>query len=210
MGSHQDFNELTHGITFRNQWGWQQRSVLAIKGKTPGSKPRTFLWWAFFCLLRPRGVRAPVPWRLVRTPRVSRHFAASRKHKLQTTTSYLRSAQSLIFPTPLDSGIPLVTGTTCVQKGGAPQGRPCGRSVNEGAVERGTMTAVCKTTTRTGTLFPTPLDDGTVTPHEHKARRRAVEERNARNVQYAPGSQDQHLPAAYAPLQLAAQVYERR
>ena len=53
MGSHQDFNELTHGITFRIQWGWQQRSVLAIKGKTPGSKPRTFLWWAFFasCVL---------------------------------------------------------------------------------------------------------------------------------------------------------------
>ena len=37
---------------------------------------------------------------------------------------------------------------------------------------RETMAAVCKSTTRTGTLFPSPLDDGTVTPHEHKARRK--------------------------------------
>src|SRR5260221_3236217 len=65
----------------------QQRRVLAIKGKTPGSKPRTFLW-AFFCLLRPRGVRVPVPQRLVRTPRASRRAAANPKHYLPTCTSF--------------------------------------------------------------------------------------------------------------------------
>jgi hypothetical protein len=81
----------THGnIYFRSQnfpWGGQQRRVLAIQGKTPGSKPPTFfLVWAFFCLLRRRGVRVPVPQQLVRTPRASGRVAASPRHYLRTFT----------------------------------------------------------------------------------------------------------------------------
>ena len=58
--------------------------------------------WAFLCLLRPRGVRVPVPWRLVETPRVSRHLAVP----------YLRDycAHQEFFPTtPLDNVIPLAS-----------------------------------------------------------------------------------------------------
>ena len=94
----------THGnIYFCSQnfpWGGQQRRVLAIQGKTPGSKPPTFfLVWAFFCLLRRRGVRAPVPQRLVRTPRASGRVAASPRHYLRTftpstTTNYCYSSSS--------------------------------------------------------------------------------------------------------------------
>jgi hypothetical protein len=98
------FNELTHVYIFFS-WGGQQRRVLAIEGKTPGSKPRDLsISWAFFCLLRPRGVRVPVPWRLVRTPRVSGHVAAARNTQL-----YLLQSFANFFPTPLDNVIPFVS-----------------------------------------------------------------------------------------------------
>ncbi|KAI0263874.1 hypothetical protein BGY98DRAFT_1045095, partial [Russula aff. rugulosa BPL654] len=48
-----------------------------------GSKPRDLSTSWDFSLLRSRGVRVPVPWRLVRNPRVSVHLtAARRKHYL--------------------------------------------------------------------------------------------------------------------------------
>jgi hypothetical protein len=40
--------------------------------------------WAFSGLLRPRGIRAPVPRRLVKTPRVSRYLAAAPQKRLST------------------------------------------------------------------------------------------------------------------------------
>jgi hypothetical protein len=103
-----------------------------------------------FRLLRPRGVRAPVPWRLVRTPRVSRHFAASRKRN--------RSRP----------------GRLACRQGVHRKAVRVWWSVNEGAVERGTMTTVCKSTTQTVTLFPTPLDDGTITRGQGEERTQCI------------------------------------
>ena len=86
--SHQQPSKINKIIyIFRNRVGGQQRRVPAIEGKTPGSKPRDLsMRWAFFCLLRPRGVRVPVPWQLVRTPRVSGLVAAAPKPAIYTTT----------------------------------------------------------------------------------------------------------------------------
>ena len=90
------FNELTHGlkyIYFTELVGKQEMRVPAIKGKTPGSKPRDLsISWAF-CLLRPLGVRVPVPCQLVRTPRVSGHVPAAPKY-------YSIYASSLLFSNP--------------------------------------------------------------------------------------------------------------
>jgi hypothetical protein len=81
-GSHQDFRkELTQGVIyiFRTPGVGSSDASRPLKARRPGKNLGTFLWLGFFCLLRPRGVRVPVPWRLVRTPRVSRHVAAARK-----------------------------------------------------------------------------------------------------------------------------------
>jgi hypothetical protein len=139
MGSHLDFNELTHGITFRNRWGWQQRSVLAIKGKTPGSKPRTFLWWAFFasCVLEVYECQSPGD---------SSELPGYLDTSLQAENTAARDRDDL----RADRG--------CIARPSVSGGR------STRVQSRETMTAVCKSTTRTGTLFPTPLGDGTVTP----------------------------------------------
>ena len=69
---------------------------------------------------------------------------------------------------------------------------------------------VSRVSTKTGTLFPTAIDDSTVPLTSRMLDKDGRGEEH--NVQYAPASQDQHLPAAYMPLQSAAhwQVYEIR
>ena len=47
------------------------------KARRPVLNLGPFYELGFICLLRPRGIRVPVPWRLVITPRVSRHLAAA-------------------------------------------------------------------------------------------------------------------------------------
>jgi len=58
------------------------------KARHPVLNLGPFFSLGFFCLLRPRGVRVPVPQRLVRTPRASRRAAANPKHYLPTCTSF--------------------------------------------------------------------------------------------------------------------------
>jgi hypothetical protein len=59
-----------------------------------------------FCFLRRRGVRVPVPWRLVRTPRVSRHLAAAPQENTIYTATHIRFLSdppaTLLSSTPLD------------------------------------------------------------------------------------------------------------
>ncbi len=85
-----------------------------------------------FCLLRPRGVRVPVPWRLVRTPRVSGLVAAAPKHAIYTTTHTCSS-----FRPPSNNVIPLASSTMETRLLRAEkvlshqQGRPCVHALNE-------------------------------------------------------------------------------
>src|SRR6266851_8376343 len=57
-----------------------------FKARHPVLNLRPFFSLGFFCLLRRRGVRVPVPQRLVRTPRASGRVAASPRHYLRTFT----------------------------------------------------------------------------------------------------------------------------
>jgi hypothetical protein len=88
--------------------------------------------WAFFCLLRPRGVRVPVPWRLVRTPRVSGLVAAAPKNAIYTTTHICSS-----FRPPSNNVIPLASPTMKTRLLHADkelshrQGRPCVHVLNK-------------------------------------------------------------------------------
>jgi hypothetical protein len=103
------------------------------KARRPVLNLGTFLSWAF-CLLRPRGIRVPVPWRLVITPRVSRRLAAARKERyLSYTATYIyflsdpprqRYSTREFQPRRLDS---------CVQTRSCRIGKacPCLRVLNE-------------------------------------------------------------------------------
>ena len=73
------FSELTH-VYFRTRGVGSSEVSWPSKARHPVLNLGTFLSIGLFCLLRPLGVRVPVPWRLVRTPRVSGHFAASPRH----------------------------------------------------------------------------------------------------------------------------------
>ena len=93
---------------------------------------------------------------------------------------------------------------TGVQTGGASQGRHL-ELVDEGKVERGmTCVKVLRVSIKTGTLFPTPLDNST--------RTQSLDEGGSRGGTKFTGrtriSQDRHLPEAFAPLKLATQVRE--
>ena len=80
MASHHDLKVLTHGAKniFRTRGVGSSDASRPSKARHPVlNLGTTSMSWAISCLLRPRGVRVPVPWRLVRTPRVSRHLAAA-------------------------------------------------------------------------------------------------------------------------------------
>ena len=63
-----------------------------LKARRPVVTLGPFYELGFFCLLRPQGIRVPVPWRLVKIPRVSRHLAAApRENTTEMATTNIRS-----------------------------------------------------------------------------------------------------------------------
>ena len=130
----------------------------------------TFLVGHFFCLLRPQGVRVPVPQQPVRTPQASRRVTASPRHYLRTFTSFFRP------PRPLQPSRPKsfnhetrdLCSHACVEwvDNGVVEG---GNTEYKQDKERSRITQI-----KTGTLFPTPPDTATLaseSPFNHETRR---------------------------------------
>ena len=87
MRSHENCQSQTHGNIYFHPWGGQQRRVLAIKGKTPGSKPRDlFFSWAFFASCVLEGYECQSPSNPSELPRYL-DASLSPKHYLSTFTS---------------------------------------------------------------------------------------------------------------------------
>ena len=84
----------------QNSWGGQQRRVLAIKGKTPGSKPGTFLWVGLFLPLASSKVYER------QSPGDSSELPGYLDSSLppETTIYYLRTLPDF-FPTPLKDAL---------------------------------------------------------------------------------------------------------
>jgi len=106
-GSHRDFNELTHDL-FQNSWGGQWRRILAIKGKTPSSKPRDLFYelgFFFLPLASSEVYECQSPGDSSELPG---YLDTSLPAQITLPTTYSTLIRFL-FPTPLDNVIPLAS-----------------------------------------------------------------------------------------------------
>ena len=86
-----------HVYYMQNSWGGQQRRVLAIKGKTPGSKPEDlFMSWAFLPLASSKVYECQSPGDSSELPGY-----LDSPPPPETTIYYLHTLPDF-FPTPLD------------------------------------------------------------------------------------------------------------